>query len=151
MKTNSIKVGLLICTLLLLGGQSRAQYKPDVYANLLTVNGHSFDQTDLWRTSKGVLALVEGDPQVPNHKPVPFRLSLRRAGKVVKHWPAGETEGVYSVQLEDLWLDARPGDELIVEPFDGGELPSAGSPGKRVIKLKGLNWLAHCLPPPDKC
>ncbi len=151
MKKHTILFGLLICTLFLLSPRSIAHDKPDVYATTLTLNGHLLDQNTLWLNRHGVVALVEGAPQSPKHKPVLFRVLLRRAGKVVKQWPESQTEGMYSVQLDELWLDARLGDELIVEPFDASNPQSVDSPGKRVIQLRGPNWLGHCLPQPEKC
>ncbi|HEY0109363.1 MAG TPA: hypothetical protein VGB67_07010 [Fibrella sp.] len=150
MMKNSIKFGLLICTLFLAAGRSSAHDKPDFYANSLTLNGHLLDHNTFWLNKHGVLALVEGDPQSPKHKPVLFRVSLRRSGKVVKQWPANQTDGMYSLQLDELWLDARLGDELIVEPVDASKSQSTESPGKRVIQLRGPNWLGHCLPR-DNC
>ena len=128
----------------------RAGDKPTVRATTLTINGLAVDNNTVWLTSKGVLALVEGGAQSLTRKPVQFQVSLRRAGRVVNQWPAAKTEGIYSVQLEDLWRDARIGDELIVEPVDADKNQSAEQSGKRVIKLQGFNWMSHCMPV-DKC
>ncbi|MEZ0484640.1 hypothetical protein [Fibrella aquatica] len=148
---NSIKLSLLLCTLLLLAGQSQAHDTPKYTAMELTLNGHHvYDYNTIWLTKQGVLAFVEGNPQSKNHKPVLFRVALRRAGKVVKQWPANETEGLYSVQLEELWPSARLGDELIVETFDPATPQPIDHPGRRVVPLRGFNWLSHCLPV-DKC
>ncbi|RYF63601.1 MAG: hypothetical protein EOO39_28230 [Cytophagaceae bacterium] len=148
---NSIKLGLLLCMLFLLTGQSRAHDTPKYIAAELTLNGHHvYDYNTIWLTKQGVLAFVEGNPQSKDHKPVLFRVALRRAGNVVKQWPSNEKEGLYSVQLEDLWSAAQLGDELIVEPFDPVKQQPIDHSGKRVIQLRGFNWLSHCLPA-DKC
>ncbi|WP_375446536.1 hypothetical protein [uncultured Fibrella sp.] len=148
---NSIKFGLLLGILVLLAGPGRAHDTPKHIAAALTLNGHQvYDYNTIWLTKQGVLAFVEGNPQSKEHKPLLFRVALRRAGNVVKQWPSNETEGLYSVQLEDLWSAARLGDELIVEPVNALAPQSVENPGRRVIKLQGFNWLSHCLPV-DKC
>ena len=151
MKTKAILVGLLICLFNLLAGRSVARDTPRYSAMELTLNGHHvYEYNSIWLTRQGVLALVERDSQTKTNKPVLFRVALRRAGKVVKQWPANETGGQYSVQLEDLWRDARLGDELLVVPCDPAVPQPANHPGLRVIPLRGFNWLSHCLPV-DKC
>ncbi|HEX9956139.1 MAG TPA: hypothetical protein VGA96_02745 [Fibrella sp.] len=73
------------------------------------------------------------------HKPVPFRVSLRRAGNVLKQWPASSQKSVYSVKLIDIWSSARLGDELVVEPLIGSPPQSVDIRGKRVLKLEKVN------------
>lgn len=146
---NSLKFGLLICGLLLLNERSVAQDKPNSSRTSLTLNGQPVDYNTFWLNRTGVLALVEGEPQSA-HKSVAFRVSLRRAGTIIRQWPAAHEKGVYSVQLADFWSYAQLGDELVVDPVDGPAFESGENPGRRVIKLRSVNWLAHCLPA-DNC
>lgn len=139
---NSIKFGLLFCTLLLLTGRVMAQQKATLYANLLLLNGQPLDYERFWLNSRGVLAVIEGDPRSASHNPVPFRVSLRRAGKVLRQWPADSEESAYSVQLDEVWPHAQFGDELVVDPVDGASPQSVRSLEGRVLKINYVNWLA---------
>lgn len=189
MKTSPTTVTWLLFTLLLLHGQGIAEQKGNVYRSSLTVNGQPLDSDTLAFTSRGVLALVEGDlhwskrqampyqsllklggsaqqqdpainkavvrqaeiwpsawlytvvvdPEPSKHKPVLFRVSLRRGGTVLRQWPTNPKEHVYSVQLDDVWRYARLGDELVVEPLTSATLQPVVNQGKRVLKLEKLN------------
>ncbi|MEZ0541317.1 hypothetical protein [Fibrella arboris] len=150
---NSIKLSLLLGALLLLNGLGIAHENPTgpiESCNALVLNGHRVDYSTFWLNKTGVLAIVTGDPQSANHKPVAFRVSLRRAGTVVRQWPANQTETVYSLQVDEIWPNAQLGDELIVEPANCPADGSTGCRGKQVLKMQGFNWLSHCLPA-DKC
>ncbi|XWW46820.1 hypothetical protein JYG30_05015 [Fibrella sp. USSR17] len=94
-----------------------------------------FQAAELWPGSwlRGEVA----DEQALKHKLVPFRVSLRRNGSVVKQWPTDAAETVESIQLKEIWPSARIGDELIVEPTAGSGAQSVS--GKQVIKLKKVD------------
>lgn len=132
---------LILLTALALATQSTAQNSPNFYANPLLVNGIPLNYETFSLYSRGSLALVEGDPGTSAYKPVQFRVMLRRAGILIRQWPASVTASITSVQLEELWPFARFGDELIVEPTGKLTEPQPNSRGKRVIKLKATNWL----------
>jgi len=101
-----------------------------------TVSADStFQAAELWPGSwlRGEVA----DEQALKHKLVPFRVSLRRNGALVKQWPANAEETVESIQLKEIWPSARIGDELIVEPTGGSQ--SVENSGRRVIQLKKVD------------
>ena len=147
---------LAICTLSLFKLSVHAQPKRDFVFNPITLNGHALSVAGVALNSRGILAMIEGDPlralfNVPNwratcetkpqHQPMSFRVLLRRDGAVVKQWPADEAKPGYSVQLDELWPFAQPGDELIFEPTRAmDEL------AKRIIQVMPINWL-----PADGC
>lgn len=130
---------LILLTSLALTTQSTAQDSPNFYANPLLVNGLPLNYETFSLYSRGVLALVEGDPGSATYKPVQFRVMIRRAGTFIRQWPASVTASITSIQLEDLWPSARFGDELIVEPAGKLTEPQTDSRQKRVIKLKATN------------
>lgn len=147
---------LIICALTLTKIPVSAQPKRDFVFNPITLNGHALSVAGVALNSRGVLAMIEGDPlramfNVPSwrptceakpvQQPMPFRVVLRRAGAVVKQWPAIDIKPNYSVQLDDIWPVAQPGDELIFEPTRAmDEL------AKRIIQVMPINWL-----PADGC
>ncbi|GAB3011139.1 hypothetical protein [Spirosoma pulveris] len=132
---------ILVCLLAAVSFSGNKEVAPTVYSDAVTVNGHPINYNAIPLHSKGVLAFAEGNPQSPEHKPMPFRVTLRRAGTAVQQWPAKGKEGVYSVPLEEIWPVARPGDELLVEPVGTDIKQEAYSRGKRVIQLIAVNWL----------
>lgn len=147
---------LIICALALAKMPASAQPKRDQVFNPITLNGNALSVAGVALNSRGVVAMIEGDPlramfNVPNWRPtcearpapqpMPFRVVLRRAGAVVKQWPANEIKPNYSVQLDAIWLVAQPGDELLFEPTRAmDEL------AKRIIQVMPINWL-----PADGC
>lgn len=138
---------LLLITLLGIVQTGKAKDGQRVYCDPLTVNGHFIDMSTFSLYTRGVLALVDGDPQSPTHKSRQFRVTLRRGQSTVRQWPANDNEAVYSFQLDDIEPVARLGDELVIEPV-------TSSPGQRltynrgkiVVKLKPVNWLALLKP-----
>lgn len=144
MKTTVHRISLAVAILLV--GNRVGWAQANFYGNTLTLNGHPMSITIFGMNSRGVLALVEGDPRMlPRRKPIPFRVLLRRAGTVVRQWPANNTGSVYSLELDNLWPVARFGDELVIEsgvdPTDKPAEPVL----RRVIRLTQINlfgWLA---------
>lgn len=126
----------LFALLLWVAKPTSAQHNATFYHNPVTVNGHLVNQETMNLDSRGVLAMIDGDPASRQAKPVPFRVYLRRAGAVVRRGLLSETNAVYSVQLAELLPFAHIGDELVVE-----WVRQANKMGKRTIKLKSFNWL----------
>ncbi|AQG81056.1 hypothetical protein AWR27_18055 [Spirosoma montaniterrae] len=122
---------------------SSAQLKSAMNGNLLTLNGHPIHVNMLPLNSRGVLAWMEGDPASKPHKPLPFRVYLRRAGAVIRYGASDDTRAVYSAQLHDILPVARLGDELVLE-LAGTQ---AGQQVIHVLKLHSFNWLL----PEDNC
>ena len=123
--------------LLWVSNQASAQEKFNFLCNSVTLNGHPLNYDTFAINSRGVLAVIAGDPNSPKRRPVPFRVLLRRSGVVVGQWPSGNADKSYAVQLHDLMPQARFCDELIIEPVRAGD-----QKGKRIIKIKNINWFA---------
>lgn len=137
MKTSLLLPKLFLLALLLwVAKPALAQQNTTFYYNPVTVNGRLVNQETMNLDSRGVLAMVDGDPASRQAKPVPFRVYLRRAGAVVRRGLSSETNAVYSVQLAELLPFAHIGDELVVE-----WVRQTNKTGKRAIKLKSFNWL----------
>lgn len=131
MKT-SITTAIL---LLWLTNSATAQLQASSFWNPVTVNGHTIDYNAFSINTQGVLAMVEGDLRSPKHKKVPFRVSIRRSGKIVRQWPSGNAADHYSLQLNTVMPFVRYGDELVVEPIVPG-----GKWGIQVIRVAVMNW-----------
>ncbi len=115
-----------------------SRHKTMPYQSLLAM-GDSMQQqpmlhAEIWPTAWVRDEVIDVD--LSAHRPVPFRVSLRRGGNVLKQWPASSQKSVYSVKLIDIWLSARLGDELVVEPIIGSGPNALGSQKKRVLKLQ---------------
>lgn len=121
--------------------RSNVQEEPVFYANQVTVNGHPLVGDYFSLQTRGVMALVDKDPQALQYKPVLFHVTLRRSGTTVQQWPANNKDGVYSLQLDELWSAAQLGDELLVEPVGCSVPCKTYESGKRVLKLSQINWL----------
>jgi hypothetical protein len=138
MKTILLGMYLAVGSWLFMGEKSPANdTRPTSAANTLTLNGHAFDHLVLPINSRGVLAVVTGDPRSNAHKPVAFRVYLRRAGTIVEMGASNDKQAVYSAQLAELLAIARGDDELIIEPVS--------APGKRIINILNIltiNWFS---------
>ena len=147
---------LIICALAFVKVSAHAQPKRTFVFNPITLNGHALSVAGVALNSQGTVAMIEGDPlralfnmpswratceAKPAHQPMPFRVVLRRAGAVVKQWPTNEVKPNYSVQLDEIWPFAQPGDELIFDPTH-----SVNELAKRIIQVMPTNWL-----PADGC
>lgn len=115
-----------------------AQLQANMYWNPVTVNGHPIDYGAFSIHTQGVMALVQGDLRSPRHKKVPFRVSIRRDGKIVRQWPAGNAANHYALQLNTLMPFVRFGDELVVEPVGAG---SNSRWDKQIIRVAIMNWI----------
>lgn len=136
---------LALC--LMLAQSGRAQSGTAVYSIALTLNGHPLNYDTFWVSTRGVLAVVEGNPASRSHKSLPFRVYLRRAGATIRQGASNQTRDVYSVQLDELLPTARFGDELIIESAQ----PASQQPVRRVIKLREFNWITEWLTRRDGC
>ncbi len=98
--------------------------------NPLIVNDKTLDYTLFGIHSSGVLAVVKGNPSLPNAEKIPFRVYLRRDGMIVNNPQCNSSQQVYSIKLSDVLKEAKIGDHLIIEPVRGSDRPA-----KRIIKV----------------
>ena len=142
-----MKTYLLISALVVLTKFGSAHLQPTLYCSPVTLNGQPLTEASVEFGTQGVLAIIQGDPDLPRYnKPVAFQVMIRRANVVVKQWSADE-KPVYSLQLGDLWSSVQFGDELVLAPLPVSEnqlMPNA------VIKIKAINWLV-AKPKKDGC
>lgn len=61
------------------------------YTNPLILNGKPLDYSTFSKSSKGVLAVVKGDPKSGGSPKVPFKIYLRHAGKVIDNGVSSDT------------------------------------------------------------
>jgi len=129
---------ILVISMLLLGlvKPANAQLQANLYWNPVTVDDCPVDSDAFSINTRGVLALVDGDLRSPKHKKVPFRVFIRRSGKIVKQWPAGSASNQYSLQLKTLMPFVRFGDELVLEPVGPDRKWS-----RRIIRVAIMNWI----------
>lgn len=131
---------VVLITLLLNSKSVQAHEKRNFYGNPLTLNGKPLNYTSFSLSSRGMLAVVDGDPESKEATKIPFRIYLKRAGAVVSPSVSDNTQPVYyDIDVSAVLALARPGDDLVIEPVRKTDLAA-----KRVIKLKPLN---SCLPP----
>ena len=115
---------------------ANSQLQANMYWNPVTVNGQPINYQAFSIHTRGVLALVQGDLRSPQHKQVPFRVSIRRSGKIVRQWPSGDATKHYSLQLQTMMPFVCFGDELVVEPAGPD-----GQWGKQIIRVAIMNWI----------
>ena len=114
--------------------------KVNFYGNPLTLNGKTLNYSSFSMSSRGMLAVVDGDPESKEATKVPFRIYFKRAGAIVMPNISDNTQPVYyDIEVAAILALAHPGDDLVIEPTRKTDLVA-----KRVIKLKPLN---SCLPP----
>ncbi|MVM31329.1 hypothetical protein GO755_14895 [Spirosoma sp. HMF4905] len=114
--------------------------KSNFYGNPLTLDGKPLNYGSFSLSSRGTLAVVDGDPESKETTKIPFRIYLVRAGNAVTSSVSDNTQPVYyDIEVAAVLALARPGDDLVIEPARKTDLVA-----KRVIKLRPLN---SCLPP----
>ncbi len=100
--------------------------------NPLIVNDKPLDYTMFGIYSKGVLAVVKGNLDMPNAEKIPFRVYLRRDGAIVNNPQCNSSQQVFSIKLSEILKGAKLGDHLIIEPVRASDRSA-----KRIIKLVG--------------
>ncbi len=86
------------------------------YGNPLLLNGSPLDYADFSINSRGILTLVEGNPESPDAKKVPFRIYLRREGVVILQGKSDTRREVTEIELAEVLAEAKPNDHLIIVP-----------------------------------
>lgn len=84
--------------------------------NLLVLNGKSFDFSKFRRTMQGPLELVDGLPDAPDSKSVPFTAWLVRGGQPLKNGFSNPDQSVLLLNVSELLKLAKPGDHLQILP-----------------------------------
>lgn len=112
------------------------------YGNPLVLNGKPLDYSTFWKGSKGVLALVKGNPNSADAIKVPFKIYLKHEGQIVSKGLSSDTRELYEVEIAHILALAHFGDELIIEPAQKSDAKA-----KRVIKLAKIDLMYMILGP----
>jgi hypothetical protein len=103
------------------------------YANPLQINGKALDYNVFDMSTKGVLTVVKGNPDSKEAQPIPFYVSIRRNGKIVKDKKMSFlNKALYKVNLSDIFPLSEQGDVLILNPVNVADWKA-----KRLLKLLG--------------
>ncbi|WP_147277084.1 hypothetical protein [Runella aurantiaca] len=112
------------------------------YGNPLVLNGKPLDYQTFWKGSKGLLALVKGNPNSADSPRVPFKIYLKHEGQVVNKGLSSDTRELYEVEVAHILALARFGDQLIIEPARESDAKA-----KRVINLAKIDLMYMILGP----
>ena len=112
------------------------------YGNPLVLNGKPLDYQTFWKGSKGLLALVKGNPNSADSPRVPFKIYLKHEGQVVNKGLSSDTRELYEVEVAHILALARFGDQLIIEPARESDAKA-----KRVINLTKIDLMYMILGP----
>ncbi|WP_428654409.1 hypothetical protein [Runella sp.] len=112
------------------------------YGNPLVLNGKPLDYQTFWKGSKGVLALVKGNPSSAESPRVPFKIYLKHDGEVVNKGLSSDSRELYEVEIAHILALARFGDQLIIEPTRESDVKA-----KRVINLTKVDLMYMILSP----
>lgn len=104
-----------------------------IYCNPLLLNGQPFDYETFSISSRGILSVVEGAPMSAEATAIPFKVYLKREGKLLENTATGLTqESKYTIEVADVLSHSQPGDLLIIDP-----IKKAHWKAKRIIKVAG--------------
>lgn len=106
------------------------------YGNPLVLNGRPLDYQTFWKGSKGVLALVKGNPNSLDSPKVPFKIYLKHEGQVINKGLSSDTRELYEVEIAHILALARFGDQLVIEPARESDAKA-----KRVINLNKIDLM----------
>jgi hypothetical protein len=90
--------------------------KADFYFHPLQLDKLPLDYGSFSIKSKGILTLVEGNPESPDAKSIPFHIYVRRNGTVIIKGGSNPNLEVSSVDIETVMAQAKPEDQLVIEP-----------------------------------
>jgi hypothetical protein len=103
------------------------------YTNPLQINGLMLDYDTFDLTTKGVLTVVKGNPATKEAQAIPFTISIRRNGKVLKDKnKAFLNKTLYKIDLSEIFPFNEHGDILIINPTRKADWKA-----KRLLKLLG--------------
>ena len=137
MKKSMTHLLATICVVLIVSNRTFSKGGEDFfYSNPLTLNGLPLNNVTFWKGSKGILALVKGNPNAAGSPKVPFKIYLKHEGQIINKGLSSDTRECYEVQVDYILALADFGDELIIEPARKSDALA-----KRVIKLTKINLM----------
>jgi hypothetical protein len=101
------------------------------HTNPLQINGQMLDYNTFDFTTKGILTVVKGNPDSKEAQAIPFTISIRRDGKILKNkqmpfW----NKKLYKIDVSDIFSYSQQGDILIINPVRVEDWKA-----KRLLKL----------------
>ncbi|HZX73694.1 MAG TPA: hypothetical protein VFE57_04685 [Cyclobacteriaceae bacterium] len=105
----------------------------EFYCNPLVLNGKFLDYNKFTISSKGTLSVVKGNPNDVKAEKVPFRVMIRREGKLITVIDFSG-KGLYEVEISKVLASAKAGDQLIIDPVNPKDWKA-----KRILKLLDTN------------
>jgi len=108
--------------------QNKDGQDANFYCNPLLLNGKPLNYANFSIESKGILTVVEGEPESPGAIKNPFLIYLRRDGVILGQGEAGPE--VYEIEIANILMFAQPGDHLIITPARKTDWKA-----KRIIKV----------------
>lgn len=102
----------------------------DFYCNPLVLNGKPLDYTRFSIMSKGILTVVEGNPESPEAVKIPFTVYLRRDGEIITQGKSDPGQEVYEIEISEVLSLAKDGDHLLIVPVRESDWKA-----KRIIKV----------------
>ncbi|MEY4905417.1 MAG: hypothetical protein RLZZ292_3232 [Bacteroidota bacterium] len=105
----------------------------DFDTNPLQINGLQLDYNTFDLSARGVLTVVKGNPASKEAQTIPFSISIRRNGEILKDKKMSFlNKTLYKIDLSNIFPFTQPGDILIVNPVRKEDWKA-----KRLLKLLG--------------
>ena len=101
----------------------------------ILLNGQPFDIQSFTLSSKGILSIVEDNPNQEKTKKLPFKIYLKRNGEMFFVGQFLVKKDVYEAEISEVLAYAFGGDELILELSEKSD-----NKIKRIIRLKSLEF-----------
>ena len=111
----------------------RGEIRPaeNIHCNPLLLDGHSLDYGAFTINSRGVLALITGEPESAGSAKIPFSIQLRRVGKIIEDQSMDFLHRqLYGIEISTVLAFSRPGDQLIITPVNKVDWKA-----KRILKI----------------
>lgn len=102
------------------------------FPNPLLLNGKPLEYADFSGASKGVLTVVEGNPESPAATKIPFMIYLRRDGVIIKQGKSDINREVFEIEISTVLALAKNGDHLIIAPARKKDCKA-----KRILRVLG--------------
>lgn len=110
--------------------QGEVGREANFFGNPLLLNGKPLEYADFSIFSKGILTVVEGDPESPVAKKIPFKIYLRRDGTIITQGKSDINREITEIEISKVLSLARNGDHLIIAPARKSDWKA-----KRIIKV----------------
>jgi hypothetical protein len=111
---------------------SEAGQDAGFHDNPLLLDGKPFEWADFSISSKGMLTVVEGNPESPEAVKILFKIYLRRNGEIITEGKSDINREVFEIEISEVLSVAKDGDQLIIAPVRECDWKA-----KRILKVIG--------------